>query len=144
MVARIEVGVPHIARFIRVERTRPVEAFAACVVETALVTVAGNRQEETAAVGGEEPAVYTVLGSPCLGRVLVKLLPFLLGWHAPVIAPVGSGCVVLGLQGGQVVGEAVVAIIGFVAIFGPQPRRDLPAALPEPGRRFRRLPEALR
>ena len=46
-VARIEVEVPRVVRVVRVERTRPVVAVAACVVETAIVAVARSGQEET-------------------------------------------------------------------------------------------------
>ena len=45
-VARIEVEVPCVVRVADVERTRPVVAVAACVVEAAIVTVAGSGQEE--------------------------------------------------------------------------------------------------
>ena len=47
VIARIEVEVPRVVRVVRVERTRPVVAVAACVVETTIVAVARSRQEET-------------------------------------------------------------------------------------------------
>ena len=40
VIVRIEVEVPRVVRVVRVERTRPVVAVAACVVETAFVAVA--------------------------------------------------------------------------------------------------------
>ena len=119
VIARIEVEVPCVVRVVRVERTRPVVAVAACEVEAAIVAVASGGQEETVAVrGGEEPSVHAVLGCPCDGRVVAKFLPFLLGGHTPIAAPIGCGRVVLGQQGCQVVGEAVVAPAGVVAILG--------------------------
>ena len=46
VVARIEEEAPRVVRVVCVERTRPVVAVAACVVETAIVAVAGGRKEE--------------------------------------------------------------------------------------------------
>lgn len=46
VVARVEVEVPRVVRVAGVERTRPVVAVAACVVEAVIVTVAGSGQEE--------------------------------------------------------------------------------------------------
>ena len=39
-IAGIEVHVPRVARVVRIERTRPVVAVAACVVERTVVAVA--------------------------------------------------------------------------------------------------------
>ena len=47
VVVRIEVEVPRVVRVVRVERTRPVVAVAASVVEAAIVAVASGGQEET-------------------------------------------------------------------------------------------------
>ena len=118
-IDRTEVEVPRAVRADRVERTRPEVAPTASIVEIAIVAVASGRQEETVAVrGGEESSVHAVLSRPSNGRVVVKLLPFLLGGHTPVAAPIGCGRVVLGQQGCQVVGETVVAIAGIGAVFG--------------------------
>ena len=113
---------PRVDRVARVERTRPVVAGAASAVKiAAIVTVARSGQEETVAVGGgEETSVHAVLGRPRMGRVLVKLLPFLLGGHAPAIAPIVRGRIVLGQQGGQVVGETIIAVAGIVAVLSEQ------------------------
>ena len=46
-VARIEVEVPRVVRVVRVERTRPVVAVRASVVELTVPTVARSGQEET-------------------------------------------------------------------------------------------------
>ncbi len=106
--ARIEVEVPRVVQVVRGERTRPVVAVASSAVETAIVAVASGGQEETIAVRcGEQPSVHAVLGRPRMRRVVVEFLPFLLGGHTPVRAPVGCGSVVLGQQGGQVVASSV-------------------------------------
>ena len=105
---RTEAEAPRAERAARVERTRPVEADAA--VEIAIFVEASGGQEETVAIrSGEESSVHTVLGRPSDGRIVVKLLPFLLGGHTPTAAPIGCGSVVLGQQSSQVVSEAVVA-----------------------------------
>ena len=46
-VARIEVEVPRVVRVVRVERTRPIVAVAAHIVELIVPAVAGSGQEET-------------------------------------------------------------------------------------------------
>ena len=46
VVVRIEVEFPRVVRVVCVERTRPVVAVAACVVEIAIVAVASSGQEE--------------------------------------------------------------------------------------------------
>ena len=109
---------PRFARVVQVERTRPVAAEAAGKVEAGVAVASGRKEEAVAVRCGEESSVHAVLVRPSNGRVLVKFLPFLFGRHAPVAAPVGRGSVVLGKEGGQVVGEAVVAVIGFVAVLG--------------------------
>lgn len=119
VTVRIEAKAPRAVREDRVERTRPVMAVAAGIAETAIGAVASGGQEEAVAVRSSEKAsVHAVLGCPCMGRVLVKLLPFCLGGHAPFIAPVGRGSIVLEQEGGQVVGEAVVAAARDVAVLG--------------------------
>ena len=119
VVARIEAEAPPVVRAAHVDRTRPVAAKVANVVELVVQTIARSGQEETVAVrGGEEPAVHAVPSHPGDGRVVFQFLPLRPSGHAPVIAPVGCGCVVLGQQSGQVVGEAVVAIIGIGAVLG--------------------------
>ena len=119
VVVRIEVEGPRADRAARVERTRPVAAVRANVVELVVPTVARSGQEETVAVrGGEEPTVHAILGRPSMGGVLVKFLPLSIGGHAPPIAPVGRGGIVARLEDGQIVGIAVVAIIGVVAVLG--------------------------
>ena len=118
VIARPEVEDPRVVR-VRVERTRPVATDAACVVETAIVAVARSGQEETVAVTrSEEPSAHAVLCCPSVSRVLVQFLPFFLGGHAPICAPVGRSSIILGQQGSQVVSEAVVAVTGVAAIFG--------------------------
>ena len=119
VTARIEVEVPRAVRVARVERTRPIVAVAACAVEIAIEAVASGGQEETVAIrSGEESSAHAVLGRPSGGRVVVELQPFLHGRHAPVWSPIGRGGVVIGQQGGQVIGEAIVAVVGIVAVLG--------------------------
>ena len=109
---RIKVEVPRAARVVRVERTRPVAAAAACTDEAAFVAVACGRQEDTIAVGGgKESAIHSVLLCPGLGGVVAKLLPLFLGGRAPAIAPVFRSRVVLGLQDGQIVHPTVCGIV---------------------------------
>ena len=123
VVARAEVEAPRVVRVAGVERTRPVVAVAACAAEEAIDTGAGSGQEETVAVGsGEESSIHTVLLCPGDGRVVVELLKLFLGGHAPVSAPVGHGRVVSRLQGGQVVGEAIIAVAGAVTVLGQRVR----------------------
>ena len=113
---------PREARAVRVERTRPVAAVAACGGDIAIALEASGGQEETVAVrGGEESSVHTVLGRPCAGSVVVQLLPFLLGGHTPTTAPVGRGRVVLGQQGGQTIAPCVFGhIITVIVLVGAQ------------------------
>ena len=119
VIVRTEAEAPRVVRVARVERTRPVEAVAACVEETAIAAVASGGQEETVAVrSGEESSVHAVLRRPSDGRVVVEFLPFFKGGHAPVWSPVGRGRIVLGQEGGQVIGEALVAVAGVVAVLG--------------------------
>lgn len=47
VIARIEVEFPRVVRVVRIERTGPVVAVGACVVETRIVAVPGSRQETT-------------------------------------------------------------------------------------------------
>ena len=51
-------------------------------------------------------------------RVVEQLPPFSFGGHSPTISPVDRSRVVLRQQGGQVVGEAIIAIAGVVAVLG--------------------------
>ena len=88
---------------VRVKRTRPVAAATTCVVEAAIDTVASSGQEKTVAVTScEEPTVHAVLGCPGDGSVVKQFLEFRLSGHAPSIAPVGRGRVVLRQEGSQV------------------------------------------
>ena len=106
-------------RVVLVERTRPVVANRTNFVEPVVPTVARSGQEETIAVArSEEYAFHTVLGRPNAGRVIEKFLPFILGGHAPAIAPIGRSGIVIRLDDFQIVNEAVVAIIGLGAILG--------------------------
>ena len=119
VTARTEAEYPREVRAVRVERTWPVVADAACTVEAATVAVASGGQEETVAVTGcEQSAVHAVLGRPCYGRVVVEFLELLLGRHTPATAPVGRSRVILRQEGDQVVGETVIAITGVVAVLG--------------------------
>ena len=118
-VARIEVEEPRVVRAAGVERTRPVAAVAACIDEAAIVTAAGSGKEECVAVGGgEQPTIHAVLLRPGDGCVVDQLLHLCLGGHAPAVAPVGRGSIVLGQEGGQVIGEALVAVAGIGAVLG--------------------------
>ena len=61
IIARTEAEAPRAARVVSVERTRPVVAVAACVVEVATAAVASSGQEETIAIARNEKAsVYAV------------------------------------------------------------------------------------
>ena len=116
---RIEVEVPRVVRVARVERTRPVVAERASVVELTVTTVARSGQEETVAVvSREELTVHAVLLRPSDGRVVVELLELFLGGHTPANAPIGCGSIIFWKQGGQAVGEAVVAVVGIGAVLG--------------------------
>ena len=115
--ARMEAEVPRDVWVEGAERTRPVAAVVASVVELVVPPVARSGQEETVAVrSNKEPAIHTILGRPCAGRVITKLLPFFSCWHTTTSTPVGSGSIILGQQSGQVVGKAVVTIAGIIAI----------------------------
>lgn len=119
VVARNEAEVPRAVRVARVERTRPVVADVACVVELTAPAVAGSGQEETVAVGGrEESSVHAVSCRPYIGGVMVQLLPLHSRGHAPAAAPVGCGSIIIRLEDSQVVGETVEAVTGIVAILG--------------------------
>ncbi len=101
------------------ERTRPIVAAVANEIELVVPTAARSGQEETAAIsGGEETSIHSILGYPSVRGVPVQLLPLVIRWHAPPVAPVGLCRIVLGQQGGQVVGEAVEAVAWIVAILG--------------------------
>ena len=84
---------------------------------------ASSGQEETIAVsGGEESSVHAVLLCPRDGRVVVELLPFFLGGHAPAIAPPDGGSIILWLQNSRVViWKRVVVLSVFILRegFGP-------------------------
>ena len=118
--ARIEVEEPRVVRDVGVERPRPEAAVAAGIHKLAVATVAGGRQEERLAVllRGKLAAFHSVLCRPLVGRVAQQFLPLLLAWCAPAAAPVDCGRVVACLQGRQVVGEAVVAVVAPVAVLG--------------------------
>lgn len=118
-VVRTVAESPRQAWLIRVERARPVVAVVTNGVETGPIAVASSGQEEAVTVGGcKQATVHAILGRPCIGCVVEKLLPFRLGWHAPIASPVGRGRVVTWFQGGQIVGEAVVAVAGVAAVLG--------------------------
>ena len=126
--ARIEVEVPRVARIICVERSRPVIAVGACVVEFTVPAViepivpavASGRKEERLAVllRGEKSTLHAILCRPLVGGVVQQFFPLLLARRAPAAAPVGLGRVITALQGGQVVGETIVAEVGLVAVLG--------------------------
>ena len=117
--AQIEGEVIRAARVVSVERTRPVVAVATCEVELIAPTVAGGGQEETRAIGSsEEATAHSVLGGPGMGGVVNQFLPFFLGSHAPLRAPIGRGRIVLGKKHGQVIGETVITIVRIVTILG--------------------------
>ena len=59
-----------------------------------------------------------MLGYPCYGRVIEQFLKLRLGGHMPTTAPVGRGCIVPWKKSGQIVGEAVIAAVGHVAVLG--------------------------
>ena len=64
-VVRAEVRVPRIERVVRAERTRPIAAVAARVVQFIVVAIARRREKYRVAVGTFHfVAVYTILGSP--------------------------------------------------------------------------------
>ncbi len=118
-VARNEVEDPRVAREVSVKRTRIIAAVAASAAELAAPTAARSGQKETVAVrGSKEPPVHAVLRRPCAGSVIKKLLYFLSCRHTPTCAPVGCSGVILGQQGGQSVGEAVVSIARVAAVLG--------------------------
>ena len=118
-IVRIEVEVPGVVRFAGVERTRPVAAVAASVVELVAPTVASGGQEKTVAVARrEKQAIHIVLGCPSCGGILVQFPPLDFGRHAPATAPVYRGRVIFRLKDGQVVGEAVVTVTRVGAILG--------------------------
>lgn len=66
---------------------------------------------------GEEIAFFAVLSRPHECGVAQQLIPLFLAWCAPATAPIGRGRVVVVLQGNQVVGVAVVAVFGLIAVF---------------------------
>ena len=65
-IAGIEVYVPREVRVDRIERTRPVEAVAACTAERTAAAVACRRQEDrvTFSLTGYFVTIYTVLCCP--------------------------------------------------------------------------------
>ena len=55
----------------RIERRRPIEAGATCIVEARTVAITGSRQKDTVAVAlaGYLPAINAIHGCPCSGGV---------------------------------------------------------------------------
>ena len=101
-IARRDVEGTRVVRTARVERTRPVEPAATCVVETAITAVASGRKEEclTVHLRGEETALFAILPCPLVCSVLQQFIPLGLGRRAPTVAPIGRGDIILGQQGG--------------------------------------------
>ena len=85
----------------RTERTRPIDAMV-CVGKVAFDMLACSGQEENVTVArGEQPSIHAVPGRPSVGGVVYQFLKFLLGGHAPIVAPVGRGRIVTRFQDGQ-------------------------------------------
>ena len=112
------------ARVVRVaipfERRGPVAADAACVVDVQVRAEAGGGQKEGVAVRAGELAsvVDAVYGGPLHSGVIDEFLPLLYGGGAGSAAESRRGGIIHSLQGGQVVGEAIEAKLGIIAILG--------------------------
>lgn len=99
------------------KRRRPIVAIVLQSAASVPVNVTGGRDEDAVAVGASEfESFRTVQRDPFPGAVVTQFLDFFHGGHACAVAPVGRGCVVGRLQGGQVVGVAVVAENFVVAV----------------------------
>ena len=117
---RIKVKVPRIVRGIGVKRPRPVDANRSSVVKLSIHPETSSGKEKSLAVllRGEKAASNAVLRDPLVGGICKQLVPLGLARRVPAAAPFGYGGIILGQQGGQVVGEAVEAILGIIAVFG--------------------------
>ena len=118
-IVRIEVKAQRVVRADGAERPRPIVASEAGGIVLIVGAVASGRQEYGLSVlfRGEEAALLAITRRPLVSGVVFQLLPLRLAWCAPAAAPVGRGGVIAALQGSQVVGEAVVAVVAFVAVF---------------------------
>ena len=96
-VIRIEVHAPRVVRVVvRIERTRPIVAVAACARERTVVAVTRSREEDTIAVAfaGYLVAIHTILSCPCPSTLLEKFGHFCIGWHAPCTTPINMSSII--------------------------------------------------
>ena len=85
----------------------------------AIVTTASSGQEDAVSITcGEQFAVQPIPCRPCNSSVVVQFLEFRFSRHSPIITPINCGSVVLGQQGCQVVGKAVIAVTGIITVLG--------------------------
>ena len=99
------------------QRTRPVFAVAATVVETRTVAVASSREEDAVTIEtGYFVAVYTILGCPLPGTVVEQLFLFVQCRHAPSAAPFYMGYIVLGVKSGIIIYSATIAIDAILGL----------------------------
>ena len=94
------------------ERSRPVIASTANMVQISIRTVACSGQEDTVAIAcREQETIYTVLRGPSIIATGQQLNPLFVGRCAPALTPVGRGGIVTRLQSLQIIGETVIAEI---------------------------------
>ena len=114
-IARIKVQAPPADRIICEERTRPIVAAAARIVERTVEAKPGSGQENGIAIRiCHFAAVHTVQGCPFPCTLRPKFHKFIMSRHTPCAPPINMGCIIFGVKHALVVKRAVTAIIAVL------------------------------
>ena len=112
---RIEAQDVRVERVVRVERTRPVVAVAACVVERTGDAAARCGEENTIAIAlaGHFVTIHSILSSPGPSAIIDEFLLFFCGRHTPTATPIGSSDIISGFKNGFII-YSTLTTIGIV------------------------------
>ena len=110
---RTEAQVVRAAQAVRVERTRPAVAVAACVAEVAIVATACGGEEYTIAIAlaGHFVTIHSILSCPGPSAIIDEFLLFFCGRHTPTTTPIRTSGIIAQVKGGFIIDSTITAAV---------------------------------